>query len=79
MFNGSFTTWQVQKIGDARIGLVGFPSVGKSSLLTALTGVQLGPQSIAPVELLLAQFFTGQKQLHTSAHLGMTESKEATW
>lgn len=35
--------WQVQKIGDARIGLVGFPSVGKSSLLTALTGVQFGP------------------------------------
>jgi len=30
--------FEVQKIGDARVGLVGFPSVGKSSLLTALTG-----------------------------------------
>lgn len=32
--------FEVQKMGDARVGLVGFPSVGKSSLLTALTGVQ---------------------------------------
>jgi len=31
--------FEVQKMGDARIGLVGFPSVGKSSMLTALTGV----------------------------------------
>mmetsp|Transcript_117201 Transcript_117201/g.336226 ORF Transcript_117201/g.336226 Transcript_117201/m.336226 type:complete len:411 (+) Transcript_117201:119-1351(+) len=32
--------FEVQKMGDARVGLVGFPSVGKSSLLTALTGVE---------------------------------------
>lgn len=32
--------FEVQKMGDARVGLVGFPSVGKSSMLTALTGVQ---------------------------------------
>merc|ERR1719316_1344567 len=32
--------FEVQKMGDARIGLVGFPSVGKSSLLTWLTGVE---------------------------------------
>jgi len=28
----------VNKVGDARIGFVGFPSVGKSTLLTKLTG-----------------------------------------
>eukprot|EP00929_Paragymnodinium_shiwhaense_P026428 TRINITY_DN15731_c0_g1_i1.p1 TRINITY_DN15731_c0_g1~~TRINITY_DN15731_c0_g1_i1.p1 ORF type:complete len:435 (-),score=133.30 TRINITY_DN15731_c0_g1_i1:255-1559(-) len=32
--------FEVQKMGHCRVGLVGFPSVGKSSLLSALTGVQ---------------------------------------
>mmetsp|Transcript_6929 Transcript_6929/g.12411 ORF Transcript_6929/g.12411 Transcript_6929/m.12411 type:complete len:371 (-) Transcript_6929:973-2085(-) len=32
--------FEVSKSGDARVGLVGFPSVGKSSLLTRLTGTQ---------------------------------------
>lgn len=30
--------FEVPKTGDARVGLIGFPSVGKSSLLTLLTG-----------------------------------------
>merc|ERR1712137_468868 len=36
---GKCPGFEVQKMGDCRVGLVGFPSVGKSSLLTALTGV----------------------------------------
>jgi small GTP-binding protein len=32
--------FDVSKSGDARVGLIGFPSVGKSTLLTKLTGTQ---------------------------------------
>lgn len=31
--------FDVNKTGDARVGLIGFPSVGKSTLLTKMTGV----------------------------------------
>ncbi len=30
--------FDVTKSGDARLGMIGFPSVGKSTLLTKLTG-----------------------------------------
>mmetsp|Transcript_94248 Transcript_94248/g.210780 ORF Transcript_94248/g.210780 Transcript_94248/m.210780 type:complete len:412 (+) Transcript_94248:104-1339(+) len=36
---GKCPGFEVQRYGDSRIALIGFPSVGKSSLLTALTGV----------------------------------------
>ena len=32
--------FEVSKSGDARVALIGFPSVGKSTLLTMLTGTQ---------------------------------------
>lgn len=32
--------FEVQRYGDSRVALIGFPSVGKSSLLTSLTGVE---------------------------------------
>lgn len=35
---GSERGFEVSKAGDTRVGLVGFPSVGKSTLLTKLTG-----------------------------------------
>lgn len=35
---GGGSGFDVQKTGDARVGLIGFPSVGKSTILTKMTG-----------------------------------------
>ena len=36
---GAGEGFEVSKSGDARVGMIGFPSVGKSTLLTKLTGI----------------------------------------
>ena len=38
---GAGEGFDVQKYGDGRVALIGFPSVGKSSLLTQLTGTEV--------------------------------------
>ena len=37
---GAGEGFDVSKSGDARVGMIGFPSVGKSTLLTKLTGTE---------------------------------------
>ena len=55
--------FDVSKSGDARVGLVGFPSVGKSTLLTRLTGTYrcvLSPFFPLHFRLLFLSFFDSE-------------------
>jgi len=47
--------FEVSKSGDARVSLIGFPSVGKSTLLTTLTGTksEVRPASVVVVPYVL--------------------------
>lgn len=42
---GAGEGFEVSKSGDARVGMIGFPSVGKSTLLTKLTGIVIVMQA----------------------------------
>ncbi len=44
--------FDVTKSGDTRVGLIGFPSVGKSTLLTVLTGTESEAASYECVDVL---------------------------
>jgi hypothetical protein len=49
---GAGEGFDVRSVGDARVGFVGFPSVGKSTLLTSLTDVYSEVSSLRTIFLL---------------------------
>ena len=56
---GGIGGFDVQKTGNARVGLVGFPSVGKSSILVKLTSAKSAvdeqQKALASMETLFSQ------------------------
>ena len=67
--------FEVSKAGDARVGMIGFPSVGKSTLLTKLTGTQVVTKELS----LRSQHMSSQHWPASQVFWSTREPKFSCW